>query len=136
MTSIVRSRSTTAKWNLFFQYASIALSIISGVVLVPLHLKFISVDLYGAWVGTGSVLIWITLIDPGLSQVLMQQVAVAYGKKDIKLIQKIIVAGSVITLSIVGVMIMASIIIMYYIPSLLNITEIIGTPACPSARGR
>lgn len=55
---------------------------ISGIVLVPLYLKFIPLPLYGAWLATGNMLFWVAMVDPGLSGAVQQQVAVAYAKKD------------------------------------------------------
>ena len=118
-----RNRTTTTKWNLFFQYISIGLSIISGVVLVPIYLKFIPLDLYGAWLATGNILVLITIIDPGLSQVLMRQVGVAYGQNDKKSIQEFIISGSIITLFVVIFVIATAMIITDYIPSWLNLKE-------------
>jgi len=56
---------------------------VSGVVLVPLYLRFIPLDLYGAWLATGNILAWLTVIDPGLSTVLQQRAGVAYGKGNV-----------------------------------------------------
>jgi len=122
MTTPLRSRTTTTKWSLFFHNASIGLSIISGVVLVPMYLKFIPVDLYGAWVATGNILVWITIIDPGLSPVLLQQVGVAYGKNDKETIQNLIVSGNLITLCIVVLVIAMAIAATPFIPSWLNLS--------------
>lgn len=78
----MRSRRRTTTWNLFFHYASIGLALMSGILLVPLYLRFIPLDLYGAWLATGNILAWLTVIDPGLSAVLQQRTSLAYGKGD------------------------------------------------------
>ena len=66
---------------------------ISGVVLVPLYLRFIPEGLYGAWLATGNVLTWLTAIDPGLSTVLQQRVAVAYGRGDTSELNAMLTGG-------------------------------------------
>ena len=75
------SRRKKTQWHLFFQYSAIILGIVSGIILIPLYLKFIPLDLYGAWLATGNILAWITIIDPGLSSVMQQKIAVAFGSK-------------------------------------------------------
>ena len=92
-----RSRRRTTTWNLFFHYANIALAMVSGVVLVPLYLRFIPLDLYGAWLGTGNILAWLTVIDPGLSTVLQQRTAVAYGKGDSDELSGLLTGGAVLS---------------------------------------
>ncbi len=92
-----RSRRRITQWNLFFNYASIALAIVSGIVMVPLYLRFIPLDLYGAWLATGNILAWITVIDPGISTVLQQQVSTAYGKRDIGELNALLTGGVLIS---------------------------------------
>lgn len=89
----MRSRTQTTVWNLFFHYSSIALMILSGLILVPFYLKFIPLGDYGAWLATGNILVWITAVDPGLSTVLQQRVGFAYGRKDNAEIGRIVVSG-------------------------------------------
>lgn len=72
---------------------SIGLSMVSGVVLVPLYLRFIPLDLYGAWLATGNILAWLTVIDPGVSNVLQQRAAVAYGKGDVAELSALLTGG-------------------------------------------
>lgn len=55
---------------------------VSRIFLVPLYLIYIPLNIYGAWLATGNILIWLTAVDPGLSSILQQRVAVAYGRKD------------------------------------------------------
>lgn len=92
----VRSHRRTTQWNLVSNYAAVATATLSGVILVPLYLRYIPVDTYGIWLATGNVLAWVTAIDPGLSNVLQQKVAVAYGKKDWKCVGSLITAGAIL----------------------------------------
>lgn len=83
MSHIVPSRRAVALWSLFFHGVSIFMAFASGVLLVPLYLKYVSSELYGAWSASGNVLAWMGLIDPGVSAVLQQRVASFYGKQDL-----------------------------------------------------
>jgi O-antigen/teichoic acid export membrane protein len=90
---IARNRRRTTIWNLFFHYFSVTYAIVSGILLVPLYLKFISLDLYGAWLATSAIVTWIAVVDPGLSNVLMQRVSSAYGRSDHRAVSGLITNG-------------------------------------------
>lgn len=77
-----RSRRRSTVISLGFLLAYVGLAVVSGIVLVPLYLRHIRSDLYGAWGATGNVLTWLSVLDPGLSAVLQQRVARAFGKND------------------------------------------------------
>ena len=96
----MKSRKATTLYNLFFQGCTVALAFISGIVLVPLYLRYIPSDLYGAWSASGNVLTWITLCDPGISLVLQQRVATAYGRQDHAEVSGWIASGLLITAAI------------------------------------
>ncbi len=76
------SRTRTTAWNLVFHYASFLLVVVSGIVMVPLYLAHIPASLYGGWLAASNVLMWITVVDPGISTIVMQRVATAYGARD------------------------------------------------------
>jgi len=87
------SRRTATIANLAYQYSGPVLNIIRGLVLVPLYLKFIDIKLYGAWLASGNVIVWLMLMDPGLNELLRQQVAKYYGKKDLNSLGRAIGTG-------------------------------------------
>ena len=49
------------------------------LLLTPLCLKHIDYKLFGAWLATGQMLSWVSLLDPGVNEVLRQRVAHAFG---------------------------------------------------------
>lgn len=78
------SRRRGALINLFFNnYGMVVVSIISGIVLVPLYLKHISVALYGAWFAATNIISYLTVVDAGLNIVVSQRMAQAFGGKDL-----------------------------------------------------
>ncbi len=91
------SRRASTLINLAFHYSAIGLVIVQGIVLVPLYVGRIPVALYGAWLATGNVLTWIELIDPGLSDILRQRVALAYGRDDAAAVGRNIGTGLVLS---------------------------------------
>lgn len=103
----IASRKKATVTNLIYQYSSLILTIIRGLLLVPLYLKFIDIKLYGAWLATGNVVTWLALMDPGLNELLRQQVAKFYGKEDLSSLGKTIGTGWTVmaVLSIITVVI-------------------------------
>lgn len=91
------SRRRTALINLAFHYSSILFTLTHAIVLVPLYLKSISTALFGGWLATGNVMAWVELADPGLSAVLQQRLAAAYGAGQTRKIAKIIGTGVTIS---------------------------------------
>lgn len=120
---IQMSRTRTTRWNLFFHYISIALMMVSGVLLVPLYLQHIPLKLYGAWLATGNVLLWLTAIDPGLSAILQQRVASAYGKADTHAVGSFISSGLIVSAAISCFLVLVGYVLSEYIPSLLNLSS-------------
>jgi O-antigen/teichoic acid export membrane protein len=98
---VSRRRATVA--NLVYQYATIAMTMVNGIVLVPLYLKYIDYTLYGAWLSTGSIIAWLGLAEAGLNQVVKQQTAAVYGAQDIENAGRVIGTG-VICNSAVGLL--------------------------------
>ncbi|NQU33612.1 MAG: oligosaccharide flippase family protein [Bacteroidetes bacterium] len=91
-----RTRTRTSRWNIFFQYSNIIFNFITGIVLVPLYLKNITTEVYGLWLGTGSILAMITLVDPGFGIVLQQKISSYYGEKDYKIVGQYALMGIII----------------------------------------
>lgn len=79
-----RSRKTTTRWNLFFSYFSVVYATVSGLLLVPLYLRHIPVDVYGAWLASGNILFWLSALDMGIGNVVIQRVGNAYGQNDLE----------------------------------------------------
>jgi O-antigen/teichoic acid export membrane protein len=119
---VIRTRRRTTQWNLFFHYAATALALVSGVVLVPLYLRFIPPDLYGAWLATGNILAWLTVIDPGLSTVLQQRAAVAYGKGDVAELSALLTGGVLLSGTISLLVLVAGLISSRFLIGWLNLS--------------
>ncbi len=79
MEVVSRRKATIA--NLLYQYNALVLAVINGIILVPIYLRFIDVKLYGAWLASGDIIGWLTIMDPGLNDLLRQQTAKFSGEK-------------------------------------------------------
>src|SRR4051812_17531785 len=59
-----------------------ALVVGQGVVLVPLYVSHVGAPLYGAWLASGDVLVWLQAFDLGLPNLLIQRIGAASGRGD------------------------------------------------------
>lgn len=64
------------------QFLTLGLAVVQGFLLTPMAIKHIDYKLYGAWLATGQMLSWVSLLDPGVNEILRQRVAFVFGGKD------------------------------------------------------
>ncbi len=76
------SRKQQSIINLICIYFTIVLTIVQGIILTPVYIKFIPKSLYGAWLATGDMVGWISMIDPGISRIMQQRTAFAFGRRE------------------------------------------------------
>lgn len=93
-----------------YQYLGVALGMVIGIFLIPVYLHYIPVATYGLWLATGNVLMWISLVDPGLAYVLQQQVAKAYGERNLPRVGMICGTGILMNLVLVGLFLLAALV--------------------------
>ncbi len=81
------------KWNFIFQYGYVITNIINSIILLPFYLKMIDAGTLGVWLATGNILAWMTLVDPGVGEVLQQKIADLRGRNENEEICKTIGSG-------------------------------------------
>jgi len=69
-------------YNLLFKYINLALSVASGILLVPFYLKHLAIHEYGAWLAVGSFATWFAAMDPGIANLLIQKVSRSLGNNN------------------------------------------------------
>ncbi|TDO19018.1 lipopolysaccharide biosynthesis protein [Pedobacter duraquae] len=117
----IGSRKAATIWNFFFLNIRFVVSMINGVLIIPLYLHYIDTAIYGAWLATGNILSWITIVDPGVGGVLLQKVGYAIGKEDKDDIGKVITSGTLISLALFIVCIAVGYITSFFIGGIANI---------------
>jgi len=117
------SRISTTKWNLFFFYLRTLISFANGVLIVPLYLKYIDNTLFGLWLASGNILTWITIVDPGVGDVLTQKISVAHSKKNYRLIENILSSSIIISIVISIIAFLVGYFLSFYINEILNISS-------------
>lgn len=63
---------------------------------VSTYVNHIPLATYGAWLATGNILAWATLVDPGLGMVVQQKVAEAFGNGDHQRVGNLAITGTLI----------------------------------------
>jgi len=98
------------------------LAIVWGIIMVPLYLRFIPIDVYGAWLASGNILAWLSTMDPGLTSVLQQRIAVAYGKHDLQDVRAVLGGGLLIGAVVLLLAIIFGLACAHYLPSWINLS--------------
>ena len=98
------------------------MAIVWGIIMVPLYLRFIPIDVYGAWLASGNILAWLSTMDPGLTSVLQQRIAVAYGKHDLQDVRAVLGGGLLIGAVVLLLAIIFGLACAHYLPSWINLS--------------
>lgn len=121
-----RTRATLI--GLVNQYGSVALAMLQGVVLVPTYLDHIDERTYGAWLASGNVIAWLAFIDPGVSGVIQQRVAAAYGRRDFDRVTRSLGTGLAINFSFGAVVGTLGLLLAPFVPSLTRLDADLARP--------
>ena len=119
------SRKRNTFWTLFYEYWVLIVTIIKGLVLVPVYLKYIDKDLYGYWLAMASVTIWLSAVDPGFSDVVRQQTAKVFGQKDYSRVIPVASASLLMGLVFACSMGAMGFVLSSYIGGILNINNVV-----------
>lgn len=82
MKKIVANKRFAAAANLFFNFGALGVTILTGLILVPVYLRHIDPATYGVWLASGGILSMLGLCESGISTVLTQKLAAAWAKED------------------------------------------------------
>jgi O-antigen/teichoic acid export membrane protein len=78
----VRTRSGAAFATFSGNAANVIVVSLQAVLLIPLYLDAVGPRLYGAWLASGDLLVWMQAIDLGIPNLMIQRVAAAHGRGD------------------------------------------------------
>lgn len=112
--------SKTLKWNFVFQYGYVITNIINSVILLPLYLKWIDSSTLGLWLATGNILAWMTLVDPGIGDVIQQKIAQLRGENDNSEIGRTIGSGVLASIGTLTIAIAAGVIFYFLIGKIID----------------
>jgi len=114
-------RRLTAVWGMVFGYATIGLGIVRNIVLVPIYLKYVATDEYGAWLATGGTLVQLLVSDFGVAGVILQRTAATFGANDRARLGNVIGTAMVTGLVLSLVLSACSAVLVPFVPGLLGL---------------
>ena len=76
------SRRRAALSTLFGTGATVAITIAQAFILIPLWLTYLGGGLYGAWLATSELLVWLQLLDLGIPNLMTQRIGASVGQCD------------------------------------------------------
>ncbi|TWJ04614.1 Na+-driven multidrug efflux pump [Mucilaginibacter frigoritolerans] len=115
-------RKVSTIWNFFFLNLRTIIAIVNGILIVPLYLHYININLYGAWLATGNIMMWLSIADPGVGDVLLQKVGNALGKNDRNEIGLAITSGLLISLLLFVTVLGIGLVCSYYVGTIIRYT--------------
>lgn len=99
---------------------------LQAVVLIPLYLRAVGPQLYGAWLGSGDFLVWMQILDFGLPNLMIQRIGAAHGAGNSKAVGEYFAAG-VVTMALVALVIgLAAFALSFFLPGWMGLA---GAPA-------
>lgn len=122
-TNSANSRKKNTLWSFLFLNVGFIISMINGILIIPIYLHYINSSLYGAWLATGNILNWITIVDPGVSGVLLQRTAYAIGKNDKKEVGLAVTSGITVSLALFLVSVIVGLIFSFFISDIARIDD-------------
>jgi len=69
---------------------------IQAIVLTPIYLHEIGPRLYGAWLGSGDILVWLQAFDLGLPNLMIQRIGAAHGRGDSREVSEYFATGAAV----------------------------------------
>ena len=104
-------------------YANTGITVIQGLVLIPLYLHYIGAHIYGLWLASGGILTWLGFVDMGISGMFVQRIARAYGQRDIPGVGAYFTNGMLIAACMSIIFMGLGLALSLWLPKLLHIAE-------------
>jgi O-antigen/teichoic acid export membrane protein len=101
--------------------ANSALSSIIALVITPLAITQIGAHIYGAWLASGDLLVWLQSSDLGLGNLMVQRIGAAHGKGDSSAVARYFGTGMWLTICISSLVGCIGFALSLALPPILNI---------------
>lgn len=103
-------------------YVNTGIQIVQGLLLIPLYLHFVGAHLYGLWMASGGILGMLGVLNFGISNMLVQRIANAYGRQDLPKAGLYFVNGMLVYLIIVLIFMIVGLLLSFFLPALLRVS--------------
>ena len=108
-------------WAAAFGYVALVLGFVQGIVLVPLHIKYVAPSLYGGWLASGNILAYLGLFDLGFGDAIKQRISFVYGGRDGRALSAAIGTGMGLMAALSMLPLLAGIVCLRPVTGLLHI---------------
>ena len=119
MPPVSRRRATLA--TVVGSVANTLVVSLQAAVLIPLYVRLIGPQLYGAWLSSGDVLVWLQALDLGLPNLLIQRIGAAHGRSDVRSVAEYAATGIAVLSCIAIVLTLGGCALAYALPGLLHV---------------
>jgi O-antigen/teichoic acid export membrane protein len=113
-------RTRAALVALLTSYAGAAITIVKGFVLIPLYLHYFGIDVYGAWLASANIVSLLALFDVGLSGVMYQRLATAWGARDEAAFARTSCAAMILVPCIFAAISLTGVVLAPFVPPLVH----------------
>jgi O-antigen/teichoic acid export membrane protein len=120
-------RSILAKKHIIYSFFLQGLSIVIGLLFVPLLLDYLDAERYGIWLTLTSIVGWFTFFDAGLGNGLRNKLTAALAKGEIQLAREYVST----TYAIISVVFLSILTIFYIVNPFLDWSRILNTRNVP-----
>ena len=103
------------------EYLNLAVTLLQGLILVPLYLRYIGSHTYGFWLATGGILTWLGVFDLGIGPMMNQRIAHAYGERKFSKITELVLSGFAINVGIALVFLLVGCVGAILIPNVFHL---------------
>lgn len=93
---------------------------LQSILLVPVFLDHLGSQVYGLWLASGGVVMWLAMLDFGVSALTTQRCGVALGRRDHRLAAQYFSHGAAITALLVVLLVGVGIVIGFHVPTIVN----------------
>jgi O-antigen/teichoic acid export membrane protein len=97
-------------------YASLLLVVVQGLVLVPLYLRYLGPEAYGAWMASGDLLGWLAVLDLGIAGISLQRMAAAHGRGETRAVGEYFGTGLVVQSALVALLTLLAVLAAPWVP--------------------
>ena len=121
-------RSKLAKKQILYSFFLKAISIVIGLLFVPLLLNYLDAERYGIWLTLTSIVGWFTFFDVGLGNGLRNRLTEALAKGEQQLAREYVST----TYAIISIIFLSLVIIFFFVNPYLHWDKILNTTQVPA----
>lgn len=117
------SRKRAALLQAVGGYVVAFITVVQGLLLIPLYLHYIGPHTYGLWLAAGGILSMLGLMNFGIGSMLIQRISAAYGKRDFDKTYAYFFNGFLVYLAICLLFGLVGWVVSNFIPSILSVAD-------------